>query len=56
MRLRLLLAPLGLLVLTGCIDVHSHPAPRETVVTPPASPPATVYSTPGPGTTVVTRP
>ena len=57
MCLRLLLAPLGMLMLTGCIDVHEHPAPRhETVVTPPASPPPAVYSTPGSGGTVVTRP
>jgi hypothetical protein len=55
MRASLLLLPLVFLGLAGCVDVHEHPAPRETVVTPAPAPP-TVYATPDSSTTVVTRP
>lgn len=66
MRYALLVLPVALLGLTGCIDVHEHPTPqRETVVTPapsattviPAAPPGgAIYAPPGSGTTVVTHP
>jgi hypothetical protein len=56
MRFSLLLLPLAVLGLAGCVDVHEHPTPvrHETVVTPAPTPPATVYT--APGSTVVTRP
>lgn len=57
MRPSLLLLPLVVFGLAGCVDVHEHPTPqRETVVTPAPSPPATVYAAPGTSATVVTRP
>lgn len=57
MRASLLLLPFVFVGLAGCVAVHEHPAPRETVVTPaPAPTPPTVYATPGTSTTVVTRP
>jgi hypothetical protein len=57
MRVSLLLLPLAALGLAGCIDVHSHPAPRDTTVVTPA-PTAPVYAAPSSTTTetVVTRP
>jgi hypothetical protein len=55
MRASLLLLPLAVLGLAGCVDVHEHPTPRETVVTPAPQPPATVYTTPGTTATVVTH-
>jgi hypothetical protein len=57
MRVTLLLTPFILLGLSGCIDVHEHPAPRDTtVVTPAPQQPSTVYAAPGTTETVVTRP
>jgi len=55
MRLAWLLIPLAVLGLAGCIDVHEHPAPRETVVTPPGAPPPAVVAPPGSTATVVTH-
>ena len=52
MRFSLLALPLVALGLAGCVDVHEHPAPRETVVTPAPTPPTTVYTTPGTATVV----
>jgi hypothetical protein len=51
------LLPLVFLTLTGCIDVHEHPAPQPTatVVTPPP-PPTTTYVTPAPPGTYVRTP
>jgi hypothetical protein len=55
MRASLLIAPLLLLGLAGCVDVvHDRPA-RETTVVTPAQPPM-VYAAPGTSATVVTRP
>ncbi len=57
MRVSLLLLPLAVLGLAGCVDVHEHPAPKSaTVVTPAPNPPTTVYTSPGTSATVVTRP
>jgi hypothetical protein len=56
MRVSLLLIPLAALGLAGCVDVHSHPTPRDTTVVTPAPAPAPVYAAPGTSTTVVTRP
>jgi hypothetical protein len=57
MRVSLLLLPLLALGVAGCIDVHSHPAPRETTVVTPAPQPPVVYTAPGTTTeTVVTHP
>jgi hypothetical protein len=56
MRVSLLLPPLLALGVAGCIDVHSHPAPRETTVVTPAPQPPTVYTTPGTTETEVTHP
>ena len=52
------LLPLVFLTLTGCIDVHEHPAPQPTAtVVTPAPPPTTTYVTPAPpGSTVVRTP
>jgi len=59
MRVSLLALPFVILGLSGCVDVHEHPAPRSaTVVTPapePMAPPVT-YAAPGTSTTIVTRP
>jgi hypothetical protein len=57
MRISFLL-PLIFLGLTGCIDVHEHPAPRpaETVVTPAPAPSTTYVTPPPPGSTVVRTP
>lgn len=54
MRIALLVLPIAVLGLTGCIDVHEHPAPRETVVTPGAPPPP-ADAPPGSTATVVTH-
>jgi hypothetical protein len=60
MRISLFLLPFAALGLAGCIDVHSHPAPRETtIVTPAPTAPvyaAPVYAAPGTSATVVTQP
>ena len=58
MRFSLLLLPLALLGLSGCIDVHEHPPAHHdtTVVAPAPNPPPTVYAPPGSSTTVVTHP
>lgn len=58
MRFSLLLLPLALLGLSGCIDVHEHPPARHdtTVVTPAPEAAAPVYAPPGSSTTVVTHP
>jgi hypothetical protein len=58
MRVSLLLLPLLAIGVAGCIDVHSHPAPRDTTVVTPAPAPAPVYAVPDSttSTTVVTRP
>jgi hypothetical protein len=63
MRVSLLLLPLLAIGVAGCVDVHSHPAPRDTTVVTPAPAPAPVYAAPAyavpdatTGTTVVTRP
>ena len=41
------LLPLVFLTLTGCIDVHEHPAPQPTAtVVTPAPAPSTTYVTP----------
>ena len=56
MRISFLL-PLVVLGLTGCIDVHEHPAPRPaTTVVTPAPAPSTTYVTPPPGSAVVRTP
>ena len=39
MRVSVILLPLAFLGLAGCVNVHEHPAPRETVVTPNSAPP-----------------
>jgi hypothetical protein len=46
--------PLVFLGLAGCIDVHEHPTPTSTIVTPAPAPTAT-YVTPAPPTTTVVR-
>jgi len=61
MRLSLLILPLAMLGLTGCIDVHEHPPTHNTtIVAPPTqtevAPPPTVYAPPGSSATVITRP
>ena len=52
------LLPLVFLSLTGCIDVHEHPAPRPaaTVVTPAPAPSATYVTPAPPGSTIVRTP
>jgi hypothetical protein len=55
MRIALLVLPIAVLGLAGCIDVHEHPAPRETVVMPGAPPPPTAEAPPGSTATVVTH-
>jgi hypothetical protein len=51
MRISFLL-PLAVLGLTGCIDVHEHPAPPATTTyVTPAPAPTTTYVTPAPPTT-----
>ena len=51
MRISFLL-PLVLLGLTGCVDVHEHPAPQPTAtVVTPAPAPTTTYVAPAPPTT-----
>jgi len=59
MRLSLLLLPLAVIGLAGCVDVHEHPPARHdtTVVTPAPNPPPTMYApAPGSSTTIVTHP
>jgi hypothetical protein len=56
MRFSLLFFPFIALILAGCVDVQSHPPPRNTtVVTPAPAPPPAVY-TPDTSGTVVTQP
>ncbi|HUN40988.1 MAG TPA: hypothetical protein VMU81_11895 [Acetobacteraceae bacterium] len=55
MRNAVLVIPLVVLGLTGCVAVHEHPAPRETVVTPATPPPPEVVAPPGSTATVVTH-
>jgi hypothetical protein len=50
-----LLVPLAFLGLTGCIDVHEHPTPTSTVVTPAPAPTATYVAPAPPTTTTVVR-
>ncbi|MGC1412017.1 MAG: hypothetical protein WA864_24080 [Acetobacteraceae bacterium] len=52
------LLPLVFLTLTGCIDVHEHPAPQPaaTVVTPAPAPSATYVTPAPPGSTIVRTP
>ena len=54
MRIAFLL-PLVFLSLAGCIDVHEHPTPTSTVVTPAPAPTATYVSPAPPSTTTVVR-
>lgn len=54
MRPSLLLLPLALIGLAGCVDVDRPPAQHETtVVTPSPAPQATIVAPPGPSATVV---
>lgn len=59
MRMTCLL-PLIALSLSGCVDVHEHPAPQPAAtVVSPAPAPATTYVTPAPppnSTTIVRSP
>ena len=56
----LLLLPLALVALAGCVSVQKDPAPATTTYVTPAQPTSTTYVTPGtpytpPGTTTVYR-
>lgn len=55
-----LLLPLALVALTGCVTVQKDPAPATTTYVTPAQPTSTTYVTPGtayaaPSTTTVYR-
>jgi hypothetical protein len=54
MRISFLL-PMVFLGLAGCIDVHEHPTPTSTVVTPAPAPTATYVAPAQPNTTTVVR-
>jgi hypothetical protein len=49
------LLPLAFLGLAGCIDVHEHPTPTSTVVTPAPAPTTTYVAPAQPTTTTVVR-
>jgi hypothetical protein len=56
----LLLLPLALVALAGCVNVQKDPAPATTTYVTPAQPTSTTYVTPGtpyspPSTTTVYR-